>query len=122
MNDDLNISEALAVIYTAVRDGNSLVAAGDAAGAAAVATDVVAMLDVLGVNPFDAHWAAETTDSSSEALAVLVESLLTQRSAARAEKDFATSDRIRDQLSAAGVTVADNPDGATWSLSTDGKH
>ena len=122
MDDDLNVSEALAVIYTAVRDGNSLLAAGDSAGAAAVATDVVAMLDVLGVNPFDAHWSAEASDSSGEALAVLVEALLDQRSAARAEKDFATSDRIRDQLSAAGVAVADNPDGATWSLSTDGKH
>ncbi len=46
----------------------------------------------------------------------LVSGLLEQRAAARAAKDFATSDRIRDQLAAAGFVVQDNRDGATWAL------
>ena len=47
-------------------------------------------------------------------VAPLVEQLLEQRTAARAEKDFATADAIRDELSAAGIVVEDRPDGARW--------
>ena len=49
-------------------------------------------------------------------LGPFVESLLDLRRRARAAKDFAASDRIRDQLTAAGVEVRDTPDGAEWSL------
>ena len=46
----------------------------------------------------------------------LVSVLLEQRSAARAAKDFATADAIRDQLKAAGIELEDTPQGPTWSL------
>ncbi len=49
-------------------------------------------------------------------LAPFVEALLQLRAQARAAKDFATSDRIRDQLTDAGVEVRDTPDGALWEL------
>jgi cysteinyl-tRNA synthetase len=45
------------------------------------------------------------------------EALLAERAAARDRKDFATSDRIRDELADLGISVADTPDGQTWSLS-----
>jgi hypothetical protein len=51
-----------------------------------------------------------------EAVSPLVEGLLTLRAKARADKDFATSDQIRDQLTAAGVEVRDTPSGPTWDL------
>jgi cysteinyl-tRNA synthetase len=44
-----------------------------------------------------------------------VESLIAQRAAARAAKDWPASDRIRDELAALGVTVKDGPQGAKWS-------
>jgi cysteinyl-tRNA synthetase len=49
-------------------------------------------------------------------LGPFVEALLGERARARAARDFAASDRIRDQLVAAGVEVRDTPDGAVWDL------
>jgi cyanophycinase-like exopeptidase len=49
-------------------------------------------------------------------LGPFIEALLGERARARAAKDFATSDRVRDQLVAAGVEVRDTPDGAVWDL------
>jgi len=51
-----------------------------------------------------------------EAVGPLVEGLLTLRTKARADKDFATSDQIRDQLTAAGIEVRDTPTGPTWDI------
>ncbi len=51
-----------------------------------------------------------------EVVAPYVEALLEVRGRARAGKDFATSDLVRDRLGAAGVEVRDTPDGATWLL------
>jgi cysteinyl-tRNA synthetase len=45
------------------------------------------------------------------------EAKLAERAAARDRKDFATSDRLRDELADLGVSVADTPDGQTWSVS-----
>jgi cysteinyl-tRNA synthetase len=47
---------------------------------------------------------------------MLVGALLEQRAQARADKDFATADRVRDQLKAAGVEVEDTPAGPRWSV------
>jgi len=49
-------------------------------------------------------------------IAPLVDALIERRSAARSARDFATADRLRDRLAAAGVEVRDNPSGAEWSL------
>jgi len=50
------------------------------------------------------------------ALSSLVDDLLAQRADARAHRDFAAADAIRDRLLAAGVVVEDTRDGATWTL------
>ncbi len=58
-----------------------------------------------------------TTAASRRLPARLLDSLLAERARARATRDFATSDRIRDQLAAAGFAIQDSRDGATWSVS-----
>ena len=118
MDDDLGVPGALAVLYDTVRAGNTALDAGNIAEARTAAGSVLAMLDVLGVNPLAEEWAGESTDENAAhgALDVLVGDLLDARAQARASKDFATSDQIRDALAAAGITIEDTPNGAHWSL------
>jgi cysteinyl-tRNA synthetase len=115
MNDDLNIPAALAVVFELVRSGNSALDSGDVATAASQAAEVVAMLDVLGVNPLDAAWATDSSQGDA-ALDLLMAELLEARAAARANKDFATADLLRERLAAAGITIEDTPNGAHWSF------
>jgi cysteinyl-tRNA synthetase len=74
------------------------------------------MSEVLGINPIS--WGKSAGDSGmTSALESLVESLITERNQARANKDFARSDAIRDQLQAAGITLEDAADRTHWSVS-----
>ena len=115
MNDDLNIPAALAVVFDLVRSGNSALDSSDVATAASQAAEVVAMLDVLGVNPLDAAWASDSSQGDA-ALDLLMAELLEARATARANKDFATADLLRERLAAAGITIEDTPSGAHWSF------
>ena len=75
------------------------------------------MTAVLGLDPLDPHWATSGADeAATAALNTLVGDLLAQRQEARARRDFAVADTVRDRLTAAGVAVEDSPDGPTWSL------
>lgn len=116
MDDDLGTPGAIAVLHDTVREGNRALAAGEDATAAAAA--VVAMLDVLGLNPADPAWGGtpQGDDQALAAVGALVGGLLEQRAAARAAKDWARADEIRDQLKAAGIDLEDTPDGPKWSL------
>lgn len=113
MDDDLNVPQALGVLHDTVRAGNSALTAGDFAAARQALTGVTDMLRVLGIS--DAAQPA-VDDQATAALGTLVEAQLAARADARARKDWAASDAIRDALSAAGVVVEDSADGATWSL------
>nr|KGA06647.1 MAG: cysteinyl-tRNA synthetase [actinobacterium acMicro-1] len=116
MNDDLSVPMALAVIHETVRAGNSAWDAGDTRVALERGSEVLAMVDVLGLNPRDPIWGAPTSSRAHEALGVLVQRLLAEREAARAAKDFATSDRVRDDLGAAGILIEDTSHGPQWSI------
>ncbi|ANC32565.1 cysteine--tRNA ligase [Isoptericola dokdonensis] len=116
MDDDLNVPAALAVVHETLRAGNTALAAADDDAARAALVALRGMLDVLGLDPADPHWTATTDDRAAEALDSLVRAELDARAAARAAKDWATSDAIRDRLVAAGVVVQDSPDGARWAL------
>jgi cysteinyl-tRNA synthetase len=115
-DDDLGVPQALAVVHEAVTEGNSALAAGDAAGAAKQAAAVRGMTAVLGLDPLDGHW----TGSSDEGLRTVVDALVTvalgQRQAARERKDYAAADAIRDGLTEAGIAVEDTPRGPRWEL------
>ena len=112
MDDDLGTPAAMAVLFDTVREGNK------ASDPSHHAAQVRAMLAVLGLDPADPAWgpAAAGDDRMAAVVDALVSGLLQQRAEARAEKDFATSDAIRDRLKAAGVEITDTPDGQKWSL------
>ena len=117
MNDDLGVPQALAVIHDTVRAGNAALAEGELAVARRSRDEVVAMLDVLGVNPYAEPWAAEPDDGAARrALGPLVDVVLAQRQAARERKDFAVADALRDGLAASGIVVEDTPAGPRWTL------
>ena len=117
MDDDLGVSGALAVVHETVRAGNTARDDGDHDDAAAIARTVIAMTDVLGVNPLDPAWAAGDS-GASDALAsldALVRERLTARAQARSSRDYDTADAIRDSLASAGIALEDTAAGARWS-------
>jgi cysteinyl-tRNA synthetase len=119
MDDDLGTPAAVAAIHDAVREGNKLLPEGDSAELRANAASVHAMLGVLGLDPMHPHWSADTGEEAehlTHAVDVLVRGLLEQRAEARAAKDWATADAIRDRILAAGIEVEDTPDGPRWSI------
>jgi cysteinyl-tRNA synthetase len=115
MDDDINTPQAIAVIHGVVREGNAALASGDVDTAGAKARAVVAMLDVLGLNPAD--WRFDEQGGRLEgAVDALVKVVLEQRQAARERKDYASADAIRDQLKSAGIEIEDTPEGPRWSV------
>ncbi len=108
--DDLNTPRALA----AVLDGVGRIHGRDlnAATAETARVFLVQINDLLGIVYPDT---ADTADAeSADPLAAQVETLLAERVAARAAKDFARADAIRDEIDALGVEVMDAPAGTTW--------
>jgi cysteinyl-tRNA synthetase len=106
LDDDLNVSPALAAMFDLVRDLNRRINARTLSTAdASRATAVLRELDaVLGLGP----------DDAASILDVDLQALLAARATARAERDWAASDRLRDELAAAGVVVEDSRDGQRW--------
>jgi cysteinyl-tRNA synthetase len=119
MDDDLGTPAAIAAIHEVVREGNKLLGAGDSPALRGTAASVRAMLAVLGLDPADPAWqtgASGHEEQLTAAVDALVAGLLEQRADARAAKDFAAADAIRDRIKSAGILITDTPDGPTWSL------
>jgi cysteinyl-tRNA synthetase len=117
MNEDLNIPAALAVLHETIRDGNSSLDEDRLEDASKAYLEAVSMLDVLNINPEGSFWKRSgASQDSMTALDGLIQSLILQRNQARDNKDFQTSDRIRDQLKAVGVVLEDSADSTHWSL------
>ncbi len=115
MDDDLSVPQALAVLHDTVRAGNLALDAEELHDAATLHGQVAAMVEVLGIDPRNAQWAPEAGPAAS-ALDMLVTRLIEDRQAARDAKDFAAADRIRAELTAAGITIEDSQTGTHWSL------
>ncbi|MFA5594965.1 MAG: cysteine--tRNA ligase [Trueperaceae bacterium] len=113
MNDDLNTPQAIAALFDASRAVNRALEDG---ASAAYRAGAVALFDdlqtgVLGV--------PASEDGVHDALATvegLVEMVLAERQRARARRDFATSDELRDRLTELGVSIEDTPQGSRWKL------
>jgi len=121
MDDDLSIPRALAVVFDTVSAGfRQLEAGADPRQLAVTIAQVELMLDILGVNPTSATWAAEASGAEAGAaegaLDVLVRALADERLEAKAQKDYGRADAIRDRLAAAGIGLEDTPDGYRYQL------
>jgi cysteinyl-tRNA synthetase len=118
MDDDLNAPQAVAALHELVSAGNDLLPRAEA-GKDDARAEVAALADALvdladGTLGLALSAALEDAAAREKQLAPLVDQLLDQRQRARADRDFATADAVRDQLAAAGVTVEDRPDGPRW--------
>lgn len=114
MDDDMNIPRALAVLHEQTRAGNAALAAGEDASEAANA--VMAMAEVLGLAQLMSFNAEGTSGAEHEALDSLIQAVLAERADARAQKDWAKADAMRDLLFSAGVKVRDGVEGSSWSI------
>ena len=115
MNDDLAVPAALASISEAVRLGNIALTAGDNSALAGYAAEVRGALSILGCDPSDEAF-NKGGAASTDALDGLIQLALDQRNAARARKDFAAADAIRDQILHLGILIEDTPQGTRWSI------
>jgi cysteinyl-tRNA synthetase len=108
------------VLHDTVRSGNEALAACDKDGVVRSALGVRAMADLLGVDPLDPHWTTRSIGGADQArraaLDALVQFRLQARAEARAARDWAAADAIRDALIAAGILIEDTPSGARWTL------
>src|SRR5699024_10927895 len=115
--DDLNTPRALAVLFDAAREINRQLGSGSAdpaflTAARALFADFFA--GVLGLAEAAPHAAAPAV--RHEVLPGVMELLLAERRAARLNRDFAASDRIRDRLAELGIVIEDTAAGSRWRL------
>jgi len=112
MDDDFNTPQALAVLFELAGELNRAKAQGLAA-AVELANQLRALGNLIGLLQ-QAPEAYLQHTSGGEMSASDIEALIEQRKTARAAKDFARSDEIRDQLLAQGVVLKDGPEGTQW--------
>lgn len=108
MDDDLNTADGVAAVFDLVKDINTKIldkpVSKNICETAAKVFDE--LCDVLGI-----LYNRKSNDLDSE-----IEALIAQRQEARANKDWATADKIRDDLKARGIILKDTPQGVTWTM------
>ena len=114
MDDDFNSPEACAVLFEMIREINRL-RDSDSQAAAGLAAQLKQLAGVLGVLQLEPE-AFLQAGAGGKVDAAEVEALIAARLQARAEKNWAESDRIRDQITALGVVLEDGKGGTTWRL------
>ena len=113
MDDDFNTSEALAVLFELARECNRLKTE-DSGAALKKAAQMKALAELLGLlqrEPESFFQSGSSQDGLDDAA---INQLIEQRLQARKDKDWAESDRIRDELKAAGIILEDGAGGTTW--------
>ena len=109
MNSDLNVPGAIAVVHETVRAGNTALDSNEIETVTTCLSQVVQMVEVLGLM-------LEEAKEIDPALTQKIEELISLRAEAKASKDFAKADQIRDELTTLGVTLEDLPNQTIWSI------
>ncbi len=105
MEDDLNTADAIAAVFELARDINIAVAGTPSRALCEKASEIFGQLcDVLGL----------LYSRGQEVLDADIESMIAARTEARRQKNWAESDRIRDELKAMGIVLEDTPQGVKW--------
>ncbi len=106
MDDDLNTADGVAAVFELVKDINTSILDKEVSKnvCKSAATVFDELCDVLGI-----LYNRKNNDVDSD-----IEALIEERQQARANKDWATADRIRDELKAKGIILKDTPQGVTW--------
>ena len=117
MNDDLAVPAALALLSETVKSGNNALASNNLVALEVAVAEVRGTLGVLGCDPLDEAFLG-SQPSNTDAIDGLISLALQQREAARARKDFAASDAIRDQIAALGIVIEDTPQGPRWQMTS----
>jgi cysteinyl-tRNA synthetase len=116
MNDDLAVPAGLATVWENLRLGNQAITDTDIAAITKNAGEIRGALEILGCDPFDARFEAQSSSDVAEAMDGVIKLALAERASARDRKDFAASDAIRDGLLALGITIEDTAQGPRWSI------
>lgn len=111
LHDDLNTPLALAVLFDCAKAANKAEGAEARSRIKAELLDGGAVLGLLQQEP-EAWFAADAGGDGLDADAI--ETLIEQRNQARKDRDFATADRVRDELAAQGVLIEDSAEGTRW--------
>ena len=117
MNDDLAVPAALAFLSETVKNGNNALAANNLSALTIAVAEVRGSLSILGCDPLDEAFLGSSV-TNTDAIDGLISLALQQREAARARKDFAASDAIRDQIAALGIVIEDTPQGPRWQITS----
>lgn len=110
MNDDLNVPEAMSVLFDVARELNKAKQEGE--GAEQLAGVLVKLASILGILQQDPDAYLQGGGDSDEV--AQIEALIAKRNQARADKDWGAADEARDALTALGVVLEDGPSGTTW--------
>ncbi len=111
MDDDMGTPEAMAIVFATLRRANAALDS-DGADAATLVATAVDLAGALGVSVGADGAGADGNVGGSDDPDI--DTLVAARTAAREAKDFAEADRIRDELTALGITVEDTPNGPVW--------
>ncbi|MFO7857462.1 MAG: cysteine--tRNA ligase [Ectothiorhodospiraceae bacterium] len=116
MDDDFNTPDALAVLFDLAREINRTRETGEtqAARLAGLLRELGGVVGLLQTDPEDYLKGAGDAEVVPGLTPSAIDALLEQRQAARQARDFATADRIRDDLQARGIVIEDTPEGSTW--------
>jgi cysteinyl-tRNA synthetase len=114
MDNDLNSSEAMAAVFVMVKEVNAALDGADAVSPEDLqaATDALTSIDrVLGLVEL-----AKAGRSVDDDMASWIEGMIVERKEARAHRDFARADAIREELTERGVVLEDSADGTRWKI------
>ena len=114
MQDDFNTPSAISILFDLVRQINAYKKKNDTEKANSLASELVQLSGILGIlqNSFEDYFTSGASLTNAE-----IENFILKRNQARANKDFALSDKIRDELLEKGISLEDKESGTIWKKS-----